>query len=69
MLLEAQRDQVVEIAGEQVEFQAGETIHTEHSHKYTLEGFAQLADEAGLVMHKAWTDPKRWFAVVHLVAE
>jgi dimethylhistidine N-methyltransferase len=69
MLLVAQRDQVVEIAGEQVEFRAGETIHTEHSHKYTLDGFSELAAEAGLTLRKAWTDARRWFAVVHLVAE
>ncbi len=69
MLLVAQRDQVVEVAGERIEFEAGETIHTEHSHKYTLDGFAELAAEAGLTLHKAWTDPQQWFAVVHLVAE
>lgn len=69
MLLVAQRDQIVEVAGEPVRFKRGETIHTEHSHKYTLDGFARLAAGAGLAVHKAWTDPKHWFAVVHLVAE
>lgn len=69
MHLVARRDQVIEIAGESVAFHRGETIHTEHSHKYTLEGVATLAAEAGLAMHKAWTDQREWFAVVHLVAE
>ncbi|TWU00189.1 Histidine-specific methyltransferase EgtD [Botrimarina colliarenosi] len=69
MLLVAQREHEVEIAGEPVRFRRGETIHTEHSHKYTLDGFTRLAARAGLTVRKAWTDPRDWFAVVHLVAE
>lgn len=44
-----------------VEFQAGETIHTENSHKYTPDLLADLARRAGLVEEARWTDPKGWF--------
>lgn len=65
--LVAEEQQSVVIAGEAIDFAAGEAIHTEYSHKYTVEGFAELAATAGLQLRKAWTDPQQWFAVLHLV--
>jgi dimethylhistidine N-methyltransferase len=44
-------------------FPAGEVIVTEHSYKYTPEGFAQLLDEAGFTRQDCWTDPLRHYAV------
>lgn len=69
MLLVAERDHEVEVAGERVAFRRGESIHTEHSHKYTIEGFRTLAADAGLTLRRSWTDEREWFAVVHLVAD
>jgi len=46
-----------------IEFDAGETIITEYSHKYTLDGFAALARRAGFTVDRVWTDPDRWFSV------
>ena len=58
--LEAQR---VRVAGEAYEFAAGETLHTENSYKYTIDGFRRLAVAAGLTPRGCWTDPLRLFSV------
>lgn len=47
-------------------FEAGEFIHTENSHKYTLAGFAALCKDACLEIQNDWLDPQAWFAVVLL---
>ena len=62
-------DQTVEIAGYPIEFQQGECIHTEYSHKYSVESFAQLAADAGLSLHHVWTDDRQYFGVLHFVIE
>tara|TARA_R110002073_G_scaffold11898_2_gene53586 strand:+ start:15194 stop:16156 length:963 start_codon:yes stop_codon:yes gene_type:complete len=62
-------DQVVSIGDHAVEFAAGEAILTEYSHKYTVAGFAKFARQYGFHLHKSWTDPKNYFAVLHLVIE
>ena len=58
--------QVVTIAGERFSFSRGEAIQVEYSHKYTLDGFEQMARKASLRVAHAWTDPRRRFAVVYL---
>lgn len=58
--LAAQR---VRVAGETIRFAQGEAIHTEDSHKYTLDGFRALAAEAGYATCKVWTDPARLFSL------
>jgi dimethylhistidine N-methyltransferase len=60
--------QVVQIAGRQVSFDAGESIHTENSYKYTPETFAALARAAGFGMHRLWTDARGYFGVFWLAA-
>jgi L-histidine N-alpha-methyltransferase len=47
-------------------FDAGEFIHTEWSHKYTVESFAEMAAEASLGLDQAWFDAKGWFQLVSL---
>lgn len=49
-------------------FEAGETIHTESSYKYTLEGFAAMARAAGFTTRDVWTDERQWFSVHFLAA-
>jgi dimethylhistidine N-methyltransferase len=61
-------DQRVQVAGETVSFHEGETIHTENSHKYTVEGFRELAMEAGFTPREAWSDPARLFSMHWLEA-
>ena len=60
--------QSVEVAGETFEFDAGEYIVTEHSHKYSLERFAAMAAEAGFDQEKCWTDSSDLFSVQYLTA-
>ncbi len=49
-------------------FHEGETLHTEHSHKYTVSGFQAMAQRAGFKPGKVWTDENGWFAVLWLEA-
>jgi dimethylhistidine N-methyltransferase len=60
--------QSVRIAGlgREFTFEEGEFIHTENSHKYTLDAFASLSEDAGLGVEEFWHDPRHWFAVVLL---
>ena len=63
MHLVSQVDQTVHLDDERIEFAAGEHICTEHSHKYTLEGFASLAAAAGLSVANVWLDTSKRFSV------
>ena len=65
MHLVSKRPQVVRVCelDEAYVFEAGETIHTENSHKYTQEAFATLAKGAGFGVARTWTDSRNWFAV------
>ena len=60
-------DQTVVIDEQEFDFEAGEEIHTEYSHKYTINGFAEFAGQAGFELHNSWTDEKEYFGVLHLV--
>ena len=66
MHLVSQRVQQVRVADRQFTFEAGETIRTEYSHKYTPERFEALARQAGLAVREHWTDDRRWFGVFYL---
>lgn len=59
--------QTVHLAGRRFTFRPGETIHTENSHKYSIDRFAALADGAGLACRRTWLDADRLFSV-HLLA-
>jgi len=56
-------EQIVRIDGRSFSFEKGETILTEHSHKYTVEQFAKLANRAGFAVDTVWTDPENLFSV------
>lgn len=63
MHLVSQQDQTVGVNGGRFTFAKGETIHTENSRKFQLDGFESLAAEAGWQFREVWTDPKGYFAV------
>ncbi len=63
MYLKNLRSQTVHVSGHPIEIAAGEMICTEHSHKYTLEGFRALAEAAGFRVVRVWTDEGRLFSV------
>ncbi|HWD38347.1 MAG TPA: L-histidine N(alpha)-methyltransferase [Fimbriimonas sp.] len=52
----------VEDLDSEYEFQPGEWIVTEWSHKYTPASFGELAESAGLEVSASWQDSKGWFA-------
>jgi len=55
--------QRIHLAQRQFELRQGETLHTENSQKYTLEGFRALAEASGFSPQALWSDPERWFSV------
>lgn len=63
MHLVSGREQAVTVAGERFRFAAGETILTEVSYKFTLDGFALLAGVSGFDVVEVWTDPRQMFSV------
>lgn len=63
MHLVSKADQRVGLAGEGFAFGEGESIHTESSYKYSIEGFHALAGEAGFEAERVWSDPDDLFSV------
>ena len=59
----SRRNQEVTIGGETIVIEEGEDILTEYSHKYTLEGFAEMANEVGFDVARVWTDDDELFSV------
>ncbi|HEY8617635.1 ergothioneine biosynthesis protein EgtB [Phenylobacterium sp.] len=68
MHLESTKAQTVQVAGRAFAFSAGETLHTENSYKFTVEGFARLAEAAGWRLERDWVSPSPAFALVLLRA-
>ena len=66
MHLVSERAQSVRCNGSRIEFAEGESIHTENSYKYTLDGFADLARSAGLCLEQSWLDDDQLFSVHYL---
>ncbi len=64
LYLDSRCGQEVTIGAESFCFEAGEPICTEYSYKYTIDGFASMAAESGLVLQQAWTDERNQFAVL-----
>lgn len=46
----------------EISFEEGETIHTENSYKYSLEGIRELASAAGMTVERQWLDSRRLFS-------
>jgi L-histidine N-alpha-methyltransferase len=59
-------DQTVRILGREFAFVAGERIHTENSHKYSVDQFQALARGAGWAPVRVWTDEDQLFSL-HLL--
>ena len=63
MYLVSLKRQSVRLAGETIDFASGEAVHTEDSHKYTIESFREMAARAGFSPRAVWTDEERLFSV------
>lgn len=69
MHLEAVRNVAFRVAGAAFTMKAGETIHTENSHKYGLRDSRLLLRAAGWGVVEQWTDENEQFAMVLAEAE
>ncbi len=56
----------MQIGPRRIRFRAGETIHTENSHKFSATSFAERAAEAGWRLADFLTDARRQFGVAVL---
>ncbi len=63
MHLASSKRQKVKVAGESIDFRAGETIHTENSYKYSADSLCALARGSGWAPLAAWADADRYFCV------
>ena len=64
MHLVATRDVAFDVAGQSVTMRAGETIHTENSHKYGTRDARLLLHAGGWSPVADWTDPDGQFALI-----
>jgi dimethylhistidine N-methyltransferase len=69
MHLISTRKQTVNIDGYSFDFNAGDSIHTENSYKYTNDEFRSLAQRAGFVSCAVWTDSGRLFSLHFLCVD
>ncbi len=67
MYLVSRTDQIVNAAKHTFAFKAGERLHTENSHKFTVESFADLAAQAGWSASRQWISAAPQFAIFSLV--
>lgn len=58
--------QEIQVMGKRFRLGAGERIHTENSHKYTLEQFAAMARKAGWDTEQSWVDDDELFSLHYL---
>jgi dimethylhistidine N-methyltransferase len=60
--------QAVNVGDHRFTFDAGESIHTENSYKYSIDEFRALAKSAGFKGEKVWLDAKGMFSLHGLTA-
>ena len=63
MHLVSREHQTVTVGGQRYEIAEGQSLHTENSHKFTVDSLRELAEQAGLRPGPVWTDPERLFSV------
>jgi dimethylhistidine N-methyltransferase len=66
MHLVSRRHQCVHIADAEIFFEAGESIRTEYSYKYSLPGIRTLVEAAGFETRRVWLDERGYFSVHYL---
>jgi len=62
----SKKSQVVTVAGQEFNFREGESIHSENSHKYSIEDLRELSEAAGFKLKQTWTDSQKLFSVHYL---
>jgi L-histidine N-alpha-methyltransferase len=53
----------IELLQSRFKFAAGERIHTEDSHKYTMKMVNKMLKAAGFSLDQTWFDEKKWFSL------
>ncbi|MDN3920775.1 L-histidine N(alpha)-methyltransferase [Roseateles violae] len=66
MHLMSRRRQALLLDGVPYQFDAGQTLHTENSYKYSVAGFQAQAARAGFRPGPVWTDEREWFGLLWL---
>ncbi|NIC07560.1 L-histidine N(alpha)-methyltransferase [Billgrantia bachuensis] len=66
MHLVSLRDQAIRVAGERIDFEEGECLHTENSYKYSVAGFRELSGRAGFEPRAHWIDCDSLFCIHYL---
>jgi len=66
MHLVALEDLNFSVSGRDFRMEAGESIHTENSHKFTKAHFTRLANSAGLKVTDDWSDARDYFTLYWL---
>ena len=69
MHLISRRSQIATVAGQPIAFGEGERIHTENSHKYSVERFRDLSRAAGWHPTCVWVDDAKLFSIHVLHAD
>lgn len=67
MHLWSTEEQTVLVGDEPIHFREGESICTEYSHKFSIEGFRETAEACGFSVERVWTDADDLFSVQYLV--
>lgn len=55
--------QTVQVQGQTFNFEEGETLHTENSYKFTIDGLRALAMQGGFTPGPVWTDADKRFSL------
>ena len=66
MFLVSEKDHTIEIGEHMLPVAEGERIHTENSHKYTVDEIEAMAQRAGFEKTRLWQDENEWFALFYL---
>lgn len=66
MHLMSLRSQRVRVCNQAFSFAQGETLHTESSYKYTVDGLQTMAAKTGFEFGAVWTDPENQFCLCWL---
>ena len=61
MHLEAIRPTTIHLGDRSFSFAKGETLHTENSHKYSINRFKTLVEKTSWQLTNYWKDPKGWY--------
>ena len=69
MRLVSERDQFVSVGGKTFSFSANEHVHTENSHKFSIEEFRVVCAKGGFLPVASWTDSEALFSVHYFTAD